>query len=68
MNTIYVKNSGYTKTTIYDNKKKKRFRQYKNITNQDADYDGNKANITINTDNDGKVDKYNIQLNNKELE
>jgi hypothetical protein len=58
----YIKNRGMTKTIIHSNNK--------NNTNEikwDADYDGNVANISINSNNDGIHDKYHFSLDNQDL-
>ena len=58
----YIKNKGMTKTIIHANNK--------NRTNEikwDADYDGNTANVSINSNNNGKHDKVHFTLNNEDL-
>jgi hypothetical protein len=58
----YIKNRGMTKTIIHSNNK--------NNTNEikwDADYDGDVANVSINSNNDGIHDKFHFTLNNHDL-
>jgi len=58
----YIKNRGITKTIIHSNNK--------NNTNEikwDADYDGNLANVSINSNTNGKHDKVHFTLNNQDL-
>lgn len=61
MNT-YIKNRGTTKTLIYDN-------NYNNVNeiNWDADYDGEVANISLDLQNNGKHQHYDVKLNNNDL-
>lgn len=58
----YIKNRGMTKTIIHANNKNKT-----NEIKWDADYDGNIANISINSNNNGSHDKVNFSLNNQDL-
>lgn len=59
----YVKNQGETKFIIHDNNQNI-VKKYK----WDVDYDGNKANIDVDTINqNGKKEHYNVQLNNDDL-
>jgi hypothetical protein len=62
MLNTYIKNHGTTKTVVYNNND-----NYVNETNWDADYDGEKANIYIKTNNDGNSENYNITLNKDDL-
>jgi len=45
----FIKNKGTTKTIIHNNNK-----NYYNEVNWDADYDGEKANISLDIDENGK--------------
>jgi hypothetical protein len=59
----YVKNQGETKFIIHDNNQNI-VKNYK----WDLDYDGNKANIDVDTTNqNGKKEHFNVQLNNDDL-
>jgi hypothetical protein len=58
----YIKNRGMTKTIIHSNNKNKT-----NEIKWDADYDGNVANVSINSNNDGIHDKFHFTLNNEDL-
>lgn len=58
----YIKNSGITETILLDNNKK-----HFTKLNWDANYDGNEANININTNTDGIIDSYDIKLDNNDL-
>jgi hypothetical protein len=63
MSNAYISNRGITKTIVSSNNQKN--------TNEflwDANYDGNVANIKINTNENGKHRHYNYSLNNTELE
>ncbi len=62
MLNTYIKNRGMTKTFILDNN-----HGHVNHINWDADYDGNTANISIDTDSNGKSKHYDIKLDNKDL-
>lgn len=58
----YIKNRGITETIFQDNHK-----NHINKVEWDADYDGNKANIRLDTNTDGKRKHYNVSLNNEDL-
>jgi len=58
----YIKNKGMTKTIIHANNKNKT-----NEIKWDADYDGNLANVSINSNNNGVHDKVHFTLNNQDL-
>lgn len=58
----YIKNRGMTKTIIHANNKNKT-----NEIKWDADYDGNIANVSINSNKNGKHDKVHFTLNNEDL-
>jgi len=58
----YIKNQGVTQTIVHDNNNN-HFNQIK----WDADYDGNIANISVNSNIDGKKDRFNISLDNDDL-
>lgn len=62
MLNTYIKNQGITQTIVHDNN-----HNHFNQINWDADYDGNMANITVNSNNDGKRNRFNISLNNEDL-
>jgi hypothetical protein len=59
----YIENQGISKTTIYDNN-----RPHVNLTDWDAVYDGNRANISINSNSNGKQERFDISLDNEDLE
>jgi hypothetical protein len=58
----YMKNRGSAKTLIYDN-------NHNNINeiNWDVDYDGKVANISLETQNNGKKKHYDVTLDNEDL-
>lgn len=58
----YVINKGITKTIISDNN-----HNYVNQINWDADYDGEMANISIDTNTNGKSNHLEIKLDNEDL-
>jgi hypothetical protein len=58
----YIKNRGATKTIIHNNNHNK-----VNEINWDADYDGNIANISVDLNSDGKINHYNVKLDNYDL-
>ena len=62
MLNTYIKNRGITKTIIHDNN-----HNHTNQINWDADYDGDVANISFNTNTDGKRNHFNISLDNEDL-
>ncbi len=62
MLNTYIKNRGTTKTIIHNNK-----HNYINEMNWDVDYDGDHANISIDSENNGKSKHYNIKLDNNDL-
>jgi len=62
MLNTYIKNKGTTKTIIHDNN-----HTHTNKTNWDADYDGDIANISIDTDINGKSKHFDITLDNNDL-
>ena len=62
MLNTFIKNKGHTQTIIHRNKQTK-FNDIK----WDSDYDGNKANISINADMNGNQNHFNIKLDNKDL-
>jgi hypothetical protein len=59
----YIKNQGISKTTIYDNN-----HPSVNLTDWNAVYDGNRANISINSNSNGKQERLDISLDNEDLE
>jgi hypothetical protein len=62
MLNTYIKKQGITQTIVHDNK-----HNHFNEINWDADYDGNKANISVKSNTDGKRDRFDISLNNEDL-
>jgi hypothetical protein len=62
MLNTFIKNQGMTKTIIHNNNQ-----NHVNQTNWDADYDGEMANISINTNTNGRREHFDIQLNNEDL-
>jgi hypothetical protein len=62
MLNTYIKNRGTTKTIIHDNN-----HNHVNQLNWDADYDGDIANISIDSNTDGKRNHYAVSLDNEDL-
>jgi len=62
MLNTYIKNQGITQTIVHDNNN-----NHFNQINWDADYDGNVANISVNSNKDGKRNKFNLTLDNEDL-
>ena len=62
MLNTYVKNRGFTQTLVHNNNSNNF-----NETNWDADYDGEKANISLNIDANGKKEHMEIKMNSDEL-
>jgi hypothetical protein len=62
MLNTYIKNRGITKTIVHDNNN-----SHVNLINWDVDYDGDIANISVNTNTDGKRNHYDISLDNQDL-
>lgn len=62
MLNTYIKNRGTTKTIIHDNN-----HNHINQINWDADYDGDIANLSINTNSDGKREHFNFSFDNQDL-
>jgi hypothetical protein len=62
MLNTYIKNRGMTKTIILDNN-----HNHINQINWDADYDGDIANISIDSDSNGKSKHFEIKLDNNDL-
>lgn len=62
MLNTYIKNSGMTKTIILDNN-----HNHINQINWDADYDGDMANISIDSNSNGKSKHFDIKLDNNDL-
>ena len=58
----FIKNKGVTKTIIHKNNK-----NYYNEMNWDADYDGEKANITLEIDENGSKGHIEMKMNNDDL-
>jgi hypothetical protein len=58
----FVKNRGETKTILHNN-------NHNDISkiNWDAEYDGDKANVSLDFDTNGKKGHYDIELNNNDL-
>ena len=59
---IYIKNEGSTKSLVRNNRKK-----HIEELKWNANYDGNKANIRIKTNNDGEKHRYKYTLDNNDL-
>lgn len=64
MLNTYIKNRGTTKTIIYDNNHN---HNHINEINWDANYDGDVANISIDTEANGKSNHFDIKLDNNDL-
>lgn len=62
MLNTYIKNRGTTKTILHKNNQ-----NYINELNWDADYDGDVANISIDSEIDGKPKHFDIKLDNNDL-
>jgi hypothetical protein len=62
MLNTFIKTKGVTKTLIHNNNK-----NYINEVNWDADYDGEKANISLDIDENGTKGHLNMKMNNDEL-
>ena len=60
--SIYIKNSGFTKTLIEKNNKKS-----KNEINWSGDYDGKMANINIAINDNNNKENLNMKLDNNDL-
>jgi len=58
----YIQNYGFTKTLIKNNNKK-----VKNEIMWNGDYDGNKANIHLDINDNGTKDHISMQLDNQDL-
>jgi hypothetical protein len=58
----FIKNRGTTKTIIHNNNK-----NYYNEVNWDADYDGEKANISLDIDDNGKKGHMELNMNGDDL-
>jgi hypothetical protein len=58
----YIKNRGATKMLIYNNN-----HNDINEINWDADYDGNVANISLDLQNNGRQNHYDVTLDNQDL-
>jgi hypothetical protein len=62
MLNTYIKNRGLTQTIIHKNNEN----QFNEI-NWDAIYDGNNANISVNSNKNGRQNNFNISLDNQDL-
>jgi hypothetical protein len=58
----YIKNRGTTKTIVHNNNK-----NVINETNWDADYDGNTANISVDSSKNGKNQHFDFKLTKDDL-
>jgi hypothetical protein len=58
----FIKNRGVTKTIVHDNHK-----NHVNEIKWDADYDGNIANISLDVNDNGHQEHYNVSLNHEDL-
>lgn len=63
MKSVYIQNIGTTKTVFQNNKKK-----HTNEIKWDSNYDGEKANISLDMKDNGKSKHYEMQLDNNDLE
>lgn len=63
MATTYIKNKGISQTVFQDN----HHNQVKNEIKWNAKYDGKRANISLDMNDNGKKNKYRVQLNNEDL-
>jgi len=61
--TTYIKNKGIAQIYFQDSHHKKKANEIK----WNAKYDGSLANIKVDVNNDGKRNKYRVQLNNEDL-
>ena len=62
MLNTYIKNRGLTQTIVHKNNQN----QFNEI-NWDAIYDGNNANISVNSNKNGRQNNFNISLDNQDL-
>lgn len=62
MLNTYIKNRGITKTIIHDNN-----HNHVNQLTWDADYDGDVANISLDTNSNGNHQHYDVKLDNQDL-
>ena len=60
MLNTYIKNRGTTKTIVHNNNS-----NHINQMNWDADYDGDVANISVNTNTDGIREHFDIMLDHR---
>jgi hypothetical protein len=58
----FIKNKGITKTIIHKNNK-----NYYNEVNWDADYDGEKATLSLDIDDNGRKEHVEMKMNDDEL-
>jgi len=64
MLNTYIQNSGLTQTIIHNNNNK---RNEFNEIKWDAEYDGKQANISLDSNSNGKKKHYNFSLDNQDL-
>jgi hypothetical protein len=64
MLNTYIQNSGLTQTIIHNNNNK---RNEFNEIKWDAEYDGKQANISLDSNSNGKKKHYNVSLDNQDL-
>ena len=57
----FIKNRGITKTIIHNNNKNQ-----VNEVNWDIDYDGNEANVSLDLNNNGNIDHYKFNLDDRD--
>ena len=62
----FIKNRGTTKTIIHNKNNHQQVNKV-NELNWDADYDGKKANISLDFNNDGEKEHFDFHLSNKDL-
>jgi hypothetical protein len=63
MTNVFMKNKGYTKTVMVHNKKSDM-----EEVKWNAEYDGNVANVDMEINNNNDKQKFNVELNNDEIE
>jgi len=59
----YIKNKGITKTIIHNNSNVAKV----NEIQWDADYDGNMAHLNVDINEDGRREKFNLQMDNDDI-
>lgn len=64
MKNTFIKNEGFSKTIIHNNNNNK---NYFNEINWKGNYDGDKAKISLNINDNGMKEHYAFKMNNSEL-